>query len=804
MRERLTAIAASEARENGEDKALRNLAVNAIGGNLADLRKAMGKQRQYDRTTVKRVADLARILLTNGYLDDMTRGEVKRLVSAVKNSTGVEDVTGSVEKVMDIMVKNMLRRSEDAFEKARKVKAAKVDAKGVVVQGKLDVKGQQMVKALNDGLHMNSEDLYERIADCEDRMGSDDEIKRSNAATEYEGLLIARQYHDEILASEAEERELGNAKDEAKENLDKGLLTKEAYRELVAEIDRGIAEKRMRRIEAFGRLTEAVGGRVGESVLRAKEFKEAEKERVEKIHHFANSDMQGREQRIGDKDTKQQRRRNMLANTLLSPFGTMETVMRALGDKAVDGAGYLFNHFVRGAVGCRDTETRAMRTNVERINARIKELFGEKTNNWKSLVRNISGKELMETTVVVNGKEVTHTLTHGNGLYIYMVNKMQDGKVKLRAMGITEEDVARISDLLDPRLVEFADWVQGELLPELRERYNEVYEKMFGAPMSAIDDYFPIRILGSALDAKTEVKNEETAAGRVSTVTGSVKKRVFNTKPINIFDTDAIVTTIEHLEEMEHFAAWAEWNKDANTLLNYKRFKNQVKGMSTLTLGGGNELWDKLVSAVQITAGEYRSGTNKVDEAAIAISSGATAAAIAGRTWTAMKQLLSEPAFWADADFKEIAKALATPKDSWNWALRELPTFLERWESRIAGDNRLEEFGGWQSGYERMQEYIRKYGMFPNAFVDALTVATGAKAVYETSLNKYKKLGMDEAQAKQRALEDAAISFNSSQQSSEGLFLSRVQKDRTVWNVMFTMPNCAMRLRTRSAILKRC
>lgn len=117
LRERLTAIAASEARENGEDKALRNLAVNAIGGNLADLRKAMGKQRQYDRTTVKRVADLARILLTNGYLDDMTRGEVKRLVSAVKNSTGVEDVTGSVEKVMDIMVKNMLRRSE-ALEKA--------------------------------------------------------------------------------------------------------------------------------------------------------------------------------------------------------------------------------------------------------------------------------------------------------------------------------------------------------------------------------------------------------------------------------------------------------------------------------------------------------------------------------------------------------------------------------------------------------------------------------------------------------------------------------------------------------------
>ena len=57
----------------------RNDAMRAIGGNLSDLRKAMSLQRTFDMTTVKRVADLARVLMNNGYLNGLTQQEVKRL-----------------------------------------------------------------------------------------------------------------------------------------------------------------------------------------------------------------------------------------------------------------------------------------------------------------------------------------------------------------------------------------------------------------------------------------------------------------------------------------------------------------------------------------------------------------------------------------------------------------------------------------------------------------------------------------------------------------------------------------------------
>ena len=82
LQERITAAATRLANNHRDDKTLRNDAMRAIGGNLSDLRKAMSLQRTFDMTTVKRVADLARVLMNNGYLNGLTQQEVKRLLAA--------------------------------------------------------------------------------------------------------------------------------------------------------------------------------------------------------------------------------------------------------------------------------------------------------------------------------------------------------------------------------------------------------------------------------------------------------------------------------------------------------------------------------------------------------------------------------------------------------------------------------------------------------------------------------------------------------------------------------------------------
>ena len=86
----------------------------------------MGLQRTFDMTTVKRVADLARVLISSGYISNATSGEVKRLLSAVKNSVGHENIDESIRKVMDIMVDNQLKQGEAALHELESIKGSKV------------------------------------------------------------------------------------------------------------------------------------------------------------------------------------------------------------------------------------------------------------------------------------------------------------------------------------------------------------------------------------------------------------------------------------------------------------------------------------------------------------------------------------------------------------------------------------------------------------------------------------------------------------------------------------------------------
>ena len=150
LHERTTAAAMRLADKHQENKTLRNDAMRAIGNNLADLRKAMSLQRKFDMATVKRVSDLARVLMNNGYIGDMTQQEVKSLLAAVRNSVGHNDIDRDVQKVMEIMVKNQLRRAEKALSALEAIKGSKVNAKSVKVQGKLDAAGAQLMEVFKN------------------------------------------------------------------------------------------------------------------------------------------------------------------------------------------------------------------------------------------------------------------------------------------------------------------------------------------------------------------------------------------------------------------------------------------------------------------------------------------------------------------------------------------------------------------------------------------------------------------------------------------------------------------------------
>ena len=781
-------------RQNVENVQLRIDAMRAIGGNLSKLRRAMAKQRAYDKETVYQVVRLAKTILDYGGIDTLTRGEVKKLIGLIAGAAGKEDITVSAKKVVDMLINNQLRQLKNLLNKQLSIRGTKISNKGVEVQGQLDVEGARMAHALKDGMHLTIQSLNERISDCMDRMADTDEIISKNAAVEYQGYLLAKQFVQDIKQSEEDERNLKHELVKAKEDWQAGRMIRSQYEELRDSIEDTIMDVQLERIGKYYDLMKNIGSGLRDSVQRAKEWREQEIQRANEIRHNANSDMEGRAYDEHHKPTWTERAANWsFVRFFMKPLATFDQMLRLFGGKNVNGEGYLWNRFMNGYTKASDKEWRNLWQDYKELDAKVSEVFGKKMK-WSDLFSLERKMEGVKVSFWDGGEIKEHTLTPGNLLYIYMVNKMSDGRMKLRRMGIEEEDVMAIKNILDPRFIELADWLQNEYLPMKRKYFNAVHEKMFGASMAAISDYFPLVINKRDLVKEEEVGSEDYLGDDQigATITGNIIKRTKNAKALDITNADAFDVILGHLQQMEHWAAYAEMNKDLGTLLSYKHFRNQVLNMNTMQYGSGQNLWVNFKRAAAVVSGAYRPKIDKdsVDTSLVNLAKGVTAAKISMRLYTALKQLLSYPAYLSEASIWELVKSTNPygAVKAFNWAMDNLPGFSKRWQSRIAGDTRLQPTDvDWSFWKNNIVKAASRIGLAPNAFIDAMTVAMGAKAIYETKRKQFLKDGYSEEQAEEKAKNAASISFNETQQSSENAFLSAMQLDRTVASVALTV-----------------
>lgn len=771
------------------------------------VRSAATAQKEYDRGTVNNFVEFAKVVMDAGMMDDVTKGEVKRLLNLAKGVVSKEQIEKSLNAVADLIIDHSLRESKNLLKKQLSVKGSKVDSKGVEVQGKLDVEGQRVMSALKDGMKMDREALQNRLADVIDRMGSNNEVVANNASSEYEGLMLAKQYLEDIKASEMEESELKHEYQLAKDMLKEGEMDRESFKEFEESFRDNIRQMKMERIEAYQKLVLGIGGNIAKSFDAAKAFKEAEQERIKAIQHNANSDLEGTPATTQSELPWTSKLANAgLVRFFMQPVATFDEMLRFLGKKSVDGKGYLWNRYMTAWTKATDQLWKSTKEAHDELDEKVKEIFAEgtfigkdgrahkfpKIERWSDLFSLERKMEGADVEYWDDGKKTYH-LSEGKLLYIYMVNKMKDGEMKLRKMGITEADVEAIKDHLNPSFIELADWIQSEFLPKRRVKYNEVYKRMFGADMAAIDNYFPLKIDKSALNKEEDISAYDGRADiNPATITGSVIKRTRNASALDLMHTDAFDLVLSHLDDMERWAAFAEFNRDLNTLLSYKKFRNRLQNMTSGRFGAGKTLLENFKTVAAIAGGAYRPHVkaDSVDSTMVNLAKGVTAAKISLRVYTAFKQLLSYPAYLSEANLMELAKS-SNPVGAykaWNWAMENLPLFAERWQSRQAGDYRLKETDmDWQVWKNDLVRTAARIGMSPNAFVDAMTVAMGANAVYETARKRYIKDGYDAEAANEKALLDASTAYNETQQSSQSAFMSAMQLDRTAASVALTV-----------------
>lgn len=787
--------------------------LKAMKAEFQHMRHVMQNQKVYDQNTTDAVVQFAKRFMSLGYGDDLGRGSINTLLTIVKNSSGKKsyEISQQLYQVMDVLMNNQLRNFDRAVMKTMSIKELKENAKGIQVQGKLELRGQTTIKAFRDAVssRISSDKLDEKISNLIDKMAADKK-NASSYQDELLGLNLAKQYVDYIDSSrndaieieDLKKLEIENYKD--RKGIYKGERTKALLQEHVERLnqyDEALFNNKVERMDRYSQLLANLGGMIDESVKGAREFQERDARRAINVKMMASAD-------LGDKSMNQHHKENWktrlsnsdVARLFCSPLGSFDALMREFGSKQINGEGQLWNHFVRGAMKASNDVFKSVREANNEIDLKVSELFGKVTedkngnkkgnmtlNDLYALERSNKVKSLDVTIRDIEGEQ-TYKLQQGNLMYIYMVNKMPDGAMKLREMRILDADVERIKKNIDPRFLKLADWIQGEFLPKMRTKYNKRHEELFGAPMPMVENYFPLRVLKNARYMEEDVNNTSDGSNALpSTATGAIIKRKTNKLPLDILNADALSVTIDNIKEMENWYNYAPIRKDANTLLSDTTFRNRVQNMTTI-YGSGETLWNNVKDATAVAMGTYRPTIDGATAVTLRnFGKGITAAKISFRLYTAFKQVLSAPLFLPDVDLGRFVRYSVHPYGSFKWAIENLPNFDKRWSGRKLGDTVLmDDPTDWKLWHTNLMEKAAYYGMTPNALVDAVTCAVGARAVYDTKYKQYIKYGLTEERAKEKALSDAEINFNTSQQSSEGAFVSPMQLDKTLGAAILT------------------
>lgn len=748
---------------------------------LRNIRRAVLNQKNYDQRTVKAVSDLVRKMLNIGWGDGLSRGKVGNLLSAAKNATGANDVKKYLDNAMGILAENYLNRLSTAYDNLINTKGARADQSGVIKMGSLDAKGQAFMSEYKKAINMDDKSLNSYIANIEeDSAKNEDNVEMNDYRLA--GIQASIMYKQQIGGNDADIAELKRQIGELK---NKKAATKED-KDLLKSLEKKLFENKFDRITMYENLLNNIQRMVKESKGRAKEFREEITEHKNEILHRANLDLEGVDSTYYDTTTaKKKLVNNDLQRAVFSSTYTFEQFLKFFGKKAANGEGYLYNYFSKLNQDALDEEQLYNEMNRNALDEKTKELFGKE--KFMKLV-GIDGKGMKEMDIEVTdysnketGKRTIH-LKQGQMLYIYLVNKETDGEMKLRAMGITEEDVAAIEENLDPRVKAMGEWLQDEYLPECQRRYQATHTKYFGAPMKEVENYFPLAINNRARNVKEDVNQDSDAMSQLAgTSTGAIVTRRVNVIPLDIENADAFEVAFNHLQEMEEWSAMLPFRQDINTLLSYTHFRNQVQNMSSVAYGSGKTLWDEFKQTAQIAAGTYKPKVNAgmMDSRIAAAMGGIAVAKISGRLWTAIKQSQSATVFLPECDFTRFVKNGVNPYGSWKWAKENIPDFRKRIENITYGDVKLRQYLDELEKYHDWTKVISKWGMAPNVLVDGITCAVGARSVYETEVNRLTKLGYPKEKAEEKAYYKAVAAYNKTQQSSGGMYLSPMQVDRT-------------------------
>lgn len=479
--------------------------------------------------------------------------------------------------------------------------------------------------------------------------------------------------------------------------------------------------------------------------------------------------------------------RRMWNWVFLAPTESAESMLSRVDVNHFSGEGELYHLIMESERGYSRSEDRRIES-VEglrsEIQSKCKELFGSKKPK--------DGNKRIKFTQTLSGEPVPAEVTKGEALSLYLWSLSEEGRAKLESQGIDAFSISEIKAGLGDNWVKFGEWVVGDFLPKLYDKYNEKYVEKYGTEITRHENYFPFKIYGGDIVTKDELESFDN--GNTIPMPSALKERVKHSYQLSTTE-DALKILNEHVAEMEDWYHFADMREDISTLLSSRAFRE------TLKLQGPNK-WRKFRDAMHTLAGVDKRDESVTSQVINEAQSMYASSAVGFRYWTALKQLQSmiagvnysyNPRFQARlfanilmpvgtellaGKVKNAENTFAGMVGSCYWAWKNLPQFRERYRNGKMGNIMLEYesvVGNSNSLYRWIKKNVSQKGLFLNQVFDAAAVAVYSKSIYDYEFTRSIRKGATEEDAHKYAMTYAETNYNKTQQSSGRAYVSKMQ-----------------------------
>ena len=493
-------------------------------------------------------------------------------------------------------------------------------------------------------------------------------------------------------------------------------------------------------------------------------------------------------------------------------LSSFEFLSKVISTEADLNNSFLYTYLYKNKTGFVEASKKRYlenKSNQQKSTDFIRKNFKIKKNNFAFITFIQKSSKLEDKTRIVLKQDrengIDRKMSKFNALSIYLWSRMDGMQNNLLEAGYDDIALNQVNEFLGADYVKLGDWMAKQLENDY-DASNKVNLEIMRTDISKVENYFPVQYNKSEINSDVDV--EESSSNLLAAITPNhTIKRVKNEKALDD-SVNAFKVFTDYQETMSHFKHFARVTKDANAILSNKNFRENLKNKTEdgYTYSQYKEAIGALVGVQVILPNKSIVKGGKI---LYTLTKAISITYVGLKLITASKQILS---FMAVLENSNAVRVNLFDKDiriigagtslfvgkmvaripmiyvDYKFLLKNSTLFKKRIEdgnigSEIIGRAMKDSRNYTKLGHIKLT--AAKIQLSPNKLMDVITIAWTGRALYNQQLSKYKKNGLSQTEAHEKAIRDFEVYMETSQQSSSLETLSENQRDKG-WAGSFT------------------